>query len=81
MYIYATKSYDQANQLEDTLQRRFHHLPLGRRLWRDVAKEGYTEEQKYHEGNLLKVFLTFAPIDVLDKVKVNHWKLGLASFS
>ena len=72
MYIYATKSYDQANQLEDTLQRRFHHLPLGHRLWREVAKGGYSENQKYRQDNLFKVFLTFAPINVLDEVKVNY---------
>ena len=72
MYIYKTKSYHDASQLEDSLQRRFQHLPLGQRLWRFVAKGGYSEDQKYHDNNLFKVFLTFVPIDVLDKVKVNY---------
>ena len=70
--MYSSKVYYNASQMEELLQRRLNHLPLGTRLWRYIAKGGYSDQQKYQQGNLFKVFLTYAPVSVLDKLKVNN---------
>ena len=72
--MYHSKAYHNASQMEDHLRTKFNHLPLGDRLWRAVAKGGYTDEQKYHQNNLFKKFLTYAPVRVLDELKVQPLK-------
>ena len=47
-----------ARRVEDALQRKFHHLPLGHRLWRKVDRGG--KYDKKVDGALHKVFLTFS---------------------
>ena len=71
--LYASKVYINASQIEDRLQRKLNHLPLGHRLWRHVAKGGYSDIQKYEGDNLFKVFLTYAPVRVLEELQVQHW--------
>ena len=40
-------NYENVSKLEDGLQKKFQHLPLGTdRLWRHVAKGGYSKAQK-----------------------------------
>jgi hypothetical protein len=61
-------NYENISELEDGLQTRFHHLPLGKgRLWRHVAKGGYTKEQKDNKQNVFKVFLTMIPLKKIDE--------------
>ena len=62
--------YHNAKSLEDLLQSRFANLPLGLRLWREIAKGGYTHEQKFLDSNVFKVYLTYAPISVLKHLSV-----------
>mmetsp|Transcript_3033 Transcript_3033/g.3448 ORF Transcript_3033/g.3448 Transcript_3033/m.3448 type:complete len:112 (-) Transcript_3033:173-508(-) len=46
-----------ASRVEDFLQTRYNHLPLGMRLWRDIAKVSKYGEKENQE---FKCFLTFA---------------------
>ena len=63
-----------ANRVEDALQRELNGLPLGTvRLWRHVAKGGYTDDQKFNNNNLFKVFLTYAPSEAIEK---NGWTVS-----
>ena len=58
-------------RMEEDLQNHFEYLPLGTgRLWRDVAKDGYTEAQKNNTDNSFKLFVTLIP-----KTKVKECKL------
>ena len=68
--MYSSPVYYNASQMEERLQRKLNHLPIGIRLWRHVAKGGYSDQQKYHQENLFKVFLTYAPVRVLDELKL-----------
>ena len=68
--VHTSTVYPDAKSLEDMLQSRFANLPLGRRLWRFEAKGGYTRKQKFHDSNLFKVYLTYAPISVLKHLSV-----------
>ena len=70
--LFKSKVYINASQVEDRLQSKLHHLTLGFRLWRHVAKGGYSDKQKYEEDNLFKVFLTFAPVCVLEDLNVQR---------
>ena len=68
--MYSSTEYINASQIEDRLQAKLHHLPLGIRLWRHVAKGGYTHNRKYNDGNLFKVFSTYAIVSVLKELQV-----------
>ena len=55
-------NYDTISNLEDDLQVHYNNLPLGEgRLWRCVAKGGYTQAVKNNPNNLFKVFVTLIP--------------------
>ena len=47
-----------ARRVEDALQKKFDHLPLGHKLWRKVDRGG--KYDKKVDGALHKVFLTFS---------------------
>jgi hypothetical protein len=63
-----------ARAVEGALQKRFHHLPLGHRLWRDVDKGAKYDTPK-DAGKVHKVFLTYSKIAYMalceNRIKIN----------
>ena len=48
--------------MEEDLKTFFNYLLLGTgRLWRNVAKGGYSEQQKNNQENVFKLFVTLIP--------------------
>jgi hypothetical protein len=59
--VYSSHWKVNARSVEAALQKRFHHLPLGHRLWRD-ADMGAKFDTEKDVGKRHKVFLTFSNI-------------------
>ena len=67
-------NYENISNLEDDLQKHYNNLPLGTgRLWRHVAKGGYTEDAKNNKEHLFKVFVTLIPKELVRSynIKIN----------
>ena len=67
-------NYENISNLEDDLQTHYNYLTLGTgRLWRHVAKGGYTEDAKNNKNNLFKVFVTLIPKELVSSfnIKIN----------
>jgi len=68
-------NYENISNLEDDLQEYYHDLPLGEgRLWRHVAKGGYTQDAKNNKDNLFKVFVTLIP---KESVRICNIKINI----
>jgi len=64
-------NYENISAIEDDLQTHFKDLSLGTgKLWRHIAKGGYSPEQKNNKENVFKVFVTMIP-----KTKFFEYKL------
>ena len=59
--LYSSTLKINARRVEDALQQRHQHLPLGTRLWRCNDK-GSKFDQAKDAGKVHKVFLTFSPL-------------------
>jgi hypothetical protein len=60
-----------ARDVEDALQNRYQHLPLGQRLWREPDRKARWEEP---DGTLHKVGIVFSK-DILPMIKSGVLKL------
>ena len=64
-----------ASRVEDAIQARFQHLPLGtHRLWRHVAMGRSSNKNDVVEQQVYKVFLTYST-SVVEKLHDNIWKI------
>ena len=58
--IYSSTMKLNARRVEEALQNRFQHLPLGVRLWRYPDK-GSKYDTEVDKGKVHKVFIAFSP--------------------
>ena len=64
-------NYENISYVEDDLQTHFEDLPLGTgRLWRHIAKGGYTREAKNNKKNVFKVFVTLIPKELVSSYNI-----------
>ena len=56
--VYASLDYDNAANVERSLQEHLEYLDVGERLWKYPAMGGYTMVQKYRSNKTWKVFIT-----------------------
>jgi hypothetical protein len=64
--VYENRVCENASLVEDQLQRSLHErLPLGIRLWRAIAKGGFSEEKKQDRSLVWKVFVGYFPKEML----------------
>jgi hypothetical protein len=69
--LFESKFRVNARDVEDALQNRYQHLPLGQRLWREPDRKAKREEP---DGSLHKVGIVFSK-DILPMIKIGVLKL------